>query len=85
MTSLSDGIAQHALVSTTALAASIAGVEDIIHKTMENSKGFSGNEEHHRMMKYIYDNIIGKDLVYDGPFGKRTGKSSHLFKTIITW
>lgn len=71
-----DGIAEHALALTTALAASIAGVEDIVQRTTEKSKKegqVSKNQQQDPMMKYVYDNIIGKDLVYDGPFGKRTG------------
>ena len=76
-TSLSTGIAQLALTTTYNLAASAGvggfGVEDAIRDYMRIPKNDGLGKDHEAIMKHVEDNVIGKDLVYESPFGKRSG------------
>jgi len=68
-----------ALTTTYNLAASAGvggfGVEDAIRDYMCISKEDGLGKDHEAIMKHVESNVIGKDLVYESPFGKRSGMS----------
>ena len=72
--SLQSGIANLLLSSTTSLVAGAIGFEYVVHNKMINCVE-KKDDPTKAMMKYVADNIIGKDLVYEGPFGARRGKN----------
>ncbi|XP_066936646.1 uncharacterized protein [Clytia hemisphaerica] len=74
-TSMSTGLAQLALSTTYQITATTGvggyGVEDIIKQTIRQGTSHNMDKDDLAVMKYVEDNIIGKDLVYESPFGKR--------------
>ncbi|XP_057312745.1 uncharacterized protein LOC130654218 isoform X2 [Hydractinia symbiolongicarpus] len=66
------GIASLAVSSN--IVAGIVGVEDVIKRGMGaymSNKRKKDEDPYDAMMRYVAENIIGRDLVYKGPFGPR--------------
>lgn len=77
---LEAGIASLAMSSN--IVAGIVGVEDVIKRGMGAymiTKRKKDEDPYDVMMRYVAENIIGRDLVYKGPFGPRKGKFLFFF------
>ena len=66
--------AKLALAAHTAIITGSIGFGDVIHNAMKLPVKISQEEEQDLAMKYVDENIIGRDLVYKGPYGCRKGK-----------
>lgn len=50
--------------------------QDILQKVLRSRKVQEKVEETQKIFKYIDDNVIGKGVLFFGPYGRRKGESS---------
>ena len=63
-----------ALATHTAIITGSVGFGDVLHKAMKLPVQLSNEGDQDLEMKFVDENIIGRDLVYKGPYGYRKGK-----------
>lgn len=59
----------------TATVGAVCGINQFMKKSRQESIKRNRADEVDRdpMMRYVDENIIGNDVIYDGPFGPRKG------------
>lgn len=62
-------------LQSTATVGAVCGINQFIKKSRQESikRKRADKDDHDPMMRYVDENIIGNDVIYDGPFGPRKG------------
>ena len=71
---METGLANLLVSSSAEIAIGIAGIKNAMRDKLRKSLRRDSNRTA-AVMKFVADNIIGKDLIYQGPFGARKGTS----------
>ena len=71
---VASALSSLALHSTVA-AGAVCGINQFMKKSRQESikRKRVDEDDHDPMMRYVDENIIGNDVIYDGPFGPRKG------------